>query len=71
MKNKILPQYSCMTIEEEKRFIIIFTRSLGYSAPLLLAPAEGWRALRVLLWPSVSSSVPEGAKEYILNLVSK
>ena len=56
---------------------IFITRRSGRYAPILLAPAEGWgalwapRALRALLGAFGPSSVAEGVKEDILNLVSK
>ena len=55
----------------------ISTRSSGRSAPLLLAPAESFgalrapRALKALLGAFGPSSVEEGSKQNILNLVSK
>ena len=46
-----------------------YTRSLRHFAPLLLAPAEDWRALGPLRGPSAHSSVAESTKQNILNLV--
>ena len=51
--------------------IVSYTRSSGRSAPLLLAPAEVWGALWALLGAFGPSSVAEGAKQKILNFVSK
>ena len=56
---------------------IITTRRSGRYAPILLAPAEGWgalqapRARQALLGAFGPSSVGEGSKQNILNLVSK
>ena len=53
------------------------TRRSGRYVPILLAPAEGWgalwapKALQALLGAFGLSSVAEGAKENIVNLVSK
>ena len=57
--------------------LVLQTRRSGRYAPILLAPAEGWgalrapRALRALLGAFGPSSVGEGSKQNILNLVSK
>ena len=50
---------------------IFKTRRSGRYAPILLAPAESWGALRALLGDFGPSSVGEGSKQSILNLVSK
>ena len=53
------------------------TRRSGRYVPIPVAPAEGWgtlrapRALRALLGAFGPSSVGEGSKQNILNLVSK
>ena len=58
-------------------FIIFGTRRSGCYVPILLAPAEGWGPFGPLgpfgpFWgPSAPSSEAEGAKEDILNLVSR
>ena len=48
-----------------------YTRRSGRYAPILLAPAEGWGALRALLGAFETSLVGEGSKQNILNVVSK
>ena len=49
----------------------ISTTRYGRYTPILLAPAEGWGALWALLGAFGPSSVGEGSKQNILNLVSK
>ena len=49
----------------------IKTRRSGRYTPILLAPVEGWGALHALLGAFGPSSVGEGSKQNILNLVSK
>ena len=48
-----------------------YTKSLGCSASLLLAPAEGWGALQPFLGHVAPSLVAGGIKQNILSLVSK
>ena len=54
----------CFVVIQFQKFVL--TRSLGHSLPLLLAPAEGWQALQILLGPLAPSSLAEGAK---LNMI--